>query len=245
MAEIHGLEIEFDQNGERQTIWPTLIKDNAELILIDCGYPGFLLRLEAAAARSGVRLDAITKLLLTHHDMDHMGSAAALKRKYPRMEIMAYEPEIPYITGSRKALRIEQAEASLSQIPAEEKIAVKQFIGFLKTIEPVQVTRPLLEGELLPWCGGIEVVPTPGHTAGHISFYLPASQTLIAGDAVAITDDGKLGLANPQYAEDLEEAVKSIDRLLNYRISQLICYHGGVYQGDAEAALRQLLREYD
>ena len=39
-------------------------------------------------------------------------------------------------------------------------------------------------GERLPDYGGIKVLHTPGHTAGHISLHLPRIKTMIAGDAI-------------------------------------------------------------
>lgn len=78
---------------------------------------------------------------------------------------------------------------------------------------------------------------------GHISLYLPASKTLIAGDAVVI-EDGRLAIANPHYTLNLEEALRSVQRLLDSDIEQLICYHGGLFHGDAKQALRQLIVAY-
>lgn len=105
----------------------------------------------------------------------------------------------------------------------------------------LQFTGQLLT-ELLPWCGGIRVVATPGHTPGHISLYLPAEKTMVTGDAVVI-EDGKLNLANPSYTLHMDDAVRSVRRLLDYDIRQLICYHGGLFQGDVKKALLRLFRD--
>ncbi|KKO50771.1 hypothetical protein XI25_30785, partial [Paenibacillus sp. DMB20] len=109
-------------------------------------------------------------------------------------------------------------------------------------------SRPLLDrtvsdGEHLPWCGGIDIIHTPGHTPGHMSLYLPADKTLIAGDAVVI-ENGQLNIANPQFTLDLDEAVHSVQRLLNYDIERIICYHGGLFQGDVKQALREFVHVY-
>ncbi len=78
---------------------------------------------------------------------------------------------------------------------------------------------------------------------GHISLYLPESKTLIASDAVVI-EDGTFNIANPSYTLNLEEAVNSVQLLLNYDIEQIICYHGGLFHGDVEQALRELILTY-
>ncbi|MEK3732029.1 MBL fold metallo-hydrolase [Paenibacillus sp. FSL M8-0334] len=237
------LDIQFKFNGQEQTLWPIIIHDESDVILVDCGYPDFLHFLEEAVTQNNITFDTITKLILTHHDVDHVGSAAALIRKYPHIEISAFDAEIQYINGTKKPLRLVQAESSLHEMTGEEKRNAEHFIHFLRSVEPVHVDRKLHTNEYLPWCGGIKVIHTPGHTEGHISLYLPANKTLIAGDAIVI-EDGKLNIANPQYAWDLDEAVRSVQRLLTYDIARIVCYHGGLFQGDVKSALRQLLKEY-
>lgn len=243
MNRCHLLEIEFEYNGQKQVITPVLLQDECDMILIDCGYPNFMPLLEEAASRHNVTLDSITKLIVTHHDMDHIGSLAALKRTYPHIDIVAHELEAPYVEGAKKLLRLEQAESTFQALPDEAKPYAEQFIRFLQSIEPAAVDRTVADGERLPWCDGIEIVPTPGHTPGHISLYLSASKTLIAGDAVVI-EDGMLAIANPQYTPDLDEAIRSVRRLLDYDIEQIICYHGGLFHGDVQQALQQLIHRY-
>ncbi|MDF2659790.1 MAG: fold metallo-hydrolase [Paenibacillus sp.] len=237
------LEIKFDYNGQHQVITPVLLQDEHERILVDCGYPGFIPHLEKALGRYGVTLDAITHFIATHHDMDHIGSMAELKRKYPHIQMITHELEKPYLEGARKSLRLEQAESSLEEMPPEAKPYAEQFIRFLHSIETAEVDQTVSGGDTLPWCGGIEIVHTPGHMPGHISLYLPAIKTLIAADAVVI-EDAKLAIANPQYTLDLEEAVRSVRRLLEYDIEHLVCYHGGLFQGDVRQSLHELLRTY-
>lgn len=83
MNHIHLLEIKFEYNGQQQAITPVLLQDGNETILIDCGYPDFTPQIEEAANRQGIRLDSMSALIVTHHDMDHIGSLAALKRDTP------------------------------------------------------------------------------------------------------------------------------------------------------------------
>lgn len=243
MNNIHLLEIDFTSNGQRQAITLVLLQDELDTILVDCGYPDFLPLLEKAALEHGASLSSLTKVIVTHHDMDHIGSLAALKRAFPQIEIIAHELDAPYVQGAKTSLRIEQAKSTYADLPDEAKPQAEQFIQFLQSIEPAAVDRTVSHQEQLPWCGGIEIIHTPGHMPGHISLYLPASKTLIAGDAVVI-EQGKLDIANPQFAMDLDEAIRSVQRLLAYDIDQLICYHGGLFSGDSKQALQQLLDSY-
>ncbi|MBH8597274.1 MULTISPECIES: MBL fold metallo-hydrolase [unclassified Thermoactinomyces] len=242
MHQVHLLEIEFENDGLKQVYTPVLIQDEHEMILIDCGYPNSGDHLEKAAEQAGVSLSGLTRVIVTHHDLDHAGALSGLKKKYPHIEIIAHELERPYIEGKKKSLRLEQAEAMLAVIKNEEKADAERFISFLQTYEPATVDRTVVAGERLPWCGGIEIVHTPGHMPGHISLYLLFSKTMIAGDAVVV-EHGRLNIANPQYTLDMEEALRSVRRLLDYDIDHLICYHGGTFHGDIKNALKQLIQD--
>ncbi|MBB3113144.1 glyoxylase-like metal-dependent hydrolase (beta-lactamase superfamily II) [Paenibacillus phyllosphaerae] len=243
MAKVHVLDIAFTHGGERHAISPVLIQDAQDTILVDCGYPEFVPLLQAAAEQHGTTLATVNRLIVTHHDMDHIGSLAELKRQYPHIEIVSHESEVPYLNGTRQSLRLTQALASYDELPASAKEQAEAFMNLLRAVEPAGVDRIVTSGERLPWCGGVEIIHTPGHMPGHISLYLPEQRTLIAGDA-AVIEEGRLAIANPHYALDLAEAVMSVRRLLDYEIEELICYHGGRFEGNIREALLQLVDAY-
>ncbi|MFP3381467.1 MBL fold metallo-hydrolase, partial [Bacillus sp. SIMBA_069] len=56
--------------------------------------------------------------------------------------------------------------------------------GHLESPPKGRVDYTLIDGQELPFCGGIRVIHTPGHTPGHISLYLKQSKILIAGDSM-------------------------------------------------------------
>src|SRR5439155_25967570 len=82
-------------------------------------------------------------------------------------------------------------------------------------------------GERLPDCGGINVLHTPGHTAGHISLHLPRITTLIAGDAI-VSADGHLRVSPAYLSSDPERANQSVRRLIemNLDLERLLVGHG-------------------
>jgi glyoxylase-like metal-dependent hydrolase (beta-lactamase superfamily II) len=88
----------------------------------------------------------------------------------------------------------------------------------------------LTDGEKLPYCGGITVIHTPGHTLGHICLYLERTQTLVAGDELSVDNAGGLapGLASNNF--DTPMAIKSMKKLTQYDILTVICYHGGLFK---------------
>lgn len=244
MHRIHMVDLEVEQNGQNQVITPVVIRNSSDTLLVDCGYPGMEERLEEALLRQGIPMSEVTAVIITHHDIDHMGALEGLKRQYPALEVIAHELERTYVEGSDRSLRLVQAESGLDALPEEARPYAEQFIAYLQTMVPARVDRTVTDGELLGGCGGIEVVHTPGHMPGHISLYLPASRTMLAGDAVVI-EDGRLNIANPQFTLDMEAAVASVRKLAGYDIDRLICYHGGCWQGDTREALEELALRYE
>ena len=214
-----------DESG---AIYPVLLQDEHALVLVDCGYVGFLSVLEAALASHGFSCSNLTHVFLTHHDHDHVGALAALKRSNPRIQIVAGAMEADYISGKKPALRLTQARALQASLPPEEAASGQAFIDLLLSVEPAEVDLVVRDGDVLPWCGGCEVLATPGHTLGHLSLYARANDMLIAGDA-AVLENNSLVLANPDYAEDLPLAKQSLEKIRAIAATSVVCYHGGIY----------------
>jgi len=104
--------------------------------------------------------------------------------------------------------------------------AIQQATGY-------DVEHIVKGGERLPDCGGINVIHTPGHTAGHISLHLPRIKTMIAGDA--IVSAGEHLMVSPTYlSSDPEAAHETVRRLIdmNLDLERLLVGHGDdVYFG--------------
>ena len=213
-----------DESG---AIHPVLLQDEQHFVLVDCGYTGFLPQLERALGEHGLTINDLTHVFLTHHDHDHVGTLAALKRSNPRIQVVAGKSEVDYISGRKPALRLTQARAMQAALPPEQAAAGQAFIEMIERVEPATVDLAVEGGDLLPWCGGCEVLATPGHTLGHVSLYVKSCDTLLAGDA-AVLSSGVLVLANPEFAEDIEKAQQSLNQIYEHHARTVVCYHGGV-----------------
>lgn len=126
--EIIELPIEFEFNGQKQKIYPSLIVLNNDLTLVDTGYANFLPLIENEIIKNGYKLNDLKSIILTHYDDDHIGSLYDFKSKYPWIKIIASEIESTFISGEKKAERLVQAEEMLPMLAKEEK----EFgIGFI------------------------------------------------------------------------------------------------------------------
>ena len=225
MVEITTLRIPILVNGNTDHIFPVLIKTSRSLILFDAGYPNQIDAFRLEMERIGYKLSDLTHVVISHQDHDHIGSLAALKRGHTQIIVLASSLEEPFISGKQESLRVKQAREYNKSLEGEDKKWGEGFLNYLMTIEPCGIDEAIVD---FPYFmdEGIEIIPTPGHTPGHISIYIKDQRTLLAGDAIAY-EKGELTIANPQFTLDMPACKKSIRELAHLDIDTLICYHGG------------------
>jgi glyoxylase-like metal-dependent hydrolase (beta-lactamase superfamily II) len=223
------LDIDMSFGNTHDKIYPVVLCDEINCVLVDCGYVGALPKIEESLQLNNILPQHITHIIITHQDHDHVGAAAAFKKKYPNVKILASAEEAPYISGACKSLRLEQAEQLQTKLPEDMQEFARAFCNLLRNVEPVEIDQLVYGDEQLPFCGGCQVISTQGHTPGHISLYLSEFNTIISGDAIAL-EDGKPVIANPQFTLDMQKAQASMQRLLTHTAQKIICYHGGVLE---------------
>ncbi|WP_308639186.1 MBL fold metallo-hydrolase [Paenibacillus silvisoli] len=230
--------------GRSETIHPALVWSDTKAVLIDTGYPGQLPLIQEALRQEGLRPEQLTDIIITHQDIDHIGSLPALLSSNASdisIEVWSSPIEKPYIQGEKMLIKIspdaiDQAVAALPPDVPEEKR--RAFRYALEHPPKAAVTQLLGYGESGTPIPGFIVIDTPGHTPGHISLYHETSRTLIAADALTVADGQ---LQGPRFNADNDEAIRSMKRFFDYPIDQVICYHGGLFRGNVHARLRELL----
>jgi len=85
---------------------------------------------------------------------------------------------------------------------------------------------------------GLQVVGTPGHTAGHICLYDEAASLLIAGDAL-VESNGEVASPPEQFTEDMDVALTSAKALAALQFDDLAVGHGNPISGGASAIVAE------
>jgi glyoxylase-like metal-dependent hydrolase (beta-lactamase superfamily II) len=236
------IEIETNFRGRPELYHPTLIWDKDEAILVDAGIPGQASVLKEAMTRLGIPFEKLRKIIITHHDLDHIGGLPEILNAFThKIEVLATAVEKPFIEGRQKQLKItpefinEISSSIPPQLPEERR---KAILDFFENPPKANVDQIIADEERLPMFGGITVIHTPGHTPGHISLYHNESKTLIAGDAIMI-ENGHL--VESYNCTDDALARESLKRFLAYDIDNLICYHGGVLKDNVNQRILNLI----
>jgi glyoxylase-like metal-dependent hydrolase (beta-lactamase superfamily II) len=235
------LELRADSMGSVSIFRPALIWDEENTILVDTGVPGQLNNIREEMEKAGVPFERLNKVIITHHDMDHIGSLASVVRESNnKVEVLAHEGERPYIQGEKLPIkmtpeRIAQREEQLKAMPEDKRKAMIDMFAKL----PAKVDTLINDGEELPYCGGIVVIHTPGHTPGHTCLYLKKYKALVTGDALNAAE-GQLKGPNPVFTADMNMAIDSLKKLLKYDIQTIICYHGGIVNKNANESIAEL-----
>jgi glyoxylase-like metal-dependent hydrolase (beta-lactamase superfamily II) len=236
---IYMLEIESNTTGKPTKIYPTVILNNDSLILIDTGFPGVFNQISEAIEKEGLEFSKLDTIIFTHQDIDHIGNVVQILNKVPgKIKTFSHEEEKAYINGEKTPVKLAMLESNLENLPDNMKAAYKMLkAGFENN--KVNIDETLIDGQELPYCGGITVIHTPGHTPGHMCLYFKSFKVLIAGDIFAV-NDGMLLRGNQAYNLDNEENKKSIEKLMKYDIETVICYHGGMFNDNVNMRIAQL-----
>jgi glyoxylase-like metal-dependent hydrolase (beta-lactamase superfamily II) len=190
-----------------------LVREDDGFTLIDTANSGQAQAILQEAHKLGF---PITRILLTHAHVDHVGSLDALHDALPNVPVAISERDVRFLSGDRSL------DASEPQVP------LRGGYPICKT----QPTQLLHEGDRI---GSLEVIATPGHTPGHIAFFDTRDRALIAGDAfqtlggVAVSGTFKLLFPLPALATWHKGlALESARKLLTYQPSLLAVGHGRV-----------------
>jgi glyoxylase-like metal-dependent hydrolase (beta-lactamase superfamily II) len=231
---VHRVPLPLPTDGLR-AVNVYVVEDGDGLVLIDGGWalPESRRALAAALATLGAGLGDVRHFLVTHVHRDHYTQAVALRR--------LFGSQVSLGAGEQEAIRVLLAggrrpfEPQLRQLRASGAGVVLQRLQELGAAPhpqppgweaPDEWLAPHQEIELSRRT--LRVVPTPGHTQGHVVFTDGGSGLLFAGDHVLPHITPSIGfepVSAPLPLGDFLESLRAVRALPDLR---LLPAHGPV-----------------
>ena len=161
--------------------------------------------------------DRLQYILLTHGHFDHIGGAAAFKRKHPNAKIVISTADAGYLQNDRLNLSYH----------------------FDVSIEPFTADLQVGEGDELPFGShSVKVISTPGHTSGGVCYII--DRTMFTGDTLISGTTGRTDFPTGS----LREMAHSIRRLAKLEGDYSVyCGHGGASTLQNERENNYFMRE--
>jgi glyoxylase-like metal-dependent hydrolase (beta-lactamase superfamily II) len=210
-----------------------LLDDGDGLTLIDTNYDDDGRHVINELTAMGRTPADIKRIILTHAHKSHVGGVAALKQA-SGATVYAHDWEVDIIAGRREATRV-------SKWPKKPLAVYKLQLGLalgLGKHKPCEVDMRLKAGDHV---GPLQVVETPGHTPGSLSFWWPARRALFAGDVIATWPEFEAGW--PGLTLDNDRNLRSVHDLTDFGDAEILCVgHGEPITEGAAARIRKLAK---
>jgi glyoxylase-like metal-dependent hydrolase (beta-lactamase superfamily II) len=219
-----------------------LVVEERRATLVDAGYPRYWRQVPEALDALGLPVEAISGVIVTHHHVDHVGTAERARGK-AGATVYIHSGDASIVRGERRS-HVPPGFYRQAWRPSMARYLAHTVAVGGATYRPVSDLRVLDDDLALDLPANPRVIRTPGHTAGHCSVALDERGVLLAGDAMVNFDyaSGKAGLGQHRFNEDRERAQASLDRLEGVDAEIVLFGHGDPWTGGSRRAL-EIVRE--
>ncbi|PIP82986.1 MAG: hypothetical protein CO113_08635 [Elusimicrobia bacterium CG_4_9_14_3_um_filter_62_55] len=201
-----------------------LVVGTKDLTMVDTGDVPSVPELLAEMADNGFYWNDVGRVVISHADPESAGGLSLLLKARP-VRVFAHPEDIGVLTGARP-------------VPEPDGYFAKRRRRKAFPFEPVESVIPAEPG--IPPTGfpHWQVLFTPGHTKGSLSFYDPVKQILICGDLLT-NAGGVLALdAAPCDAALLRKSAEAVAKM---DVDILCPSRGPILRGGAFRFIEKLL----
>lgn len=216
-----------------------LVHTPAGVVLVDAGMDSSGDDIVQGLSAMKAPASSVRSILLTHWHNDHAAGARAMQEASPAVAY-CHQNDAPQLTRAtaRRGVR-----GTVSEFIPEWGLFVL-FKGLLGEATPRAVRDPRFVGDGDVIDEYFEVIETPGHTPGHLSFFYRPEKLLFAGDALAVVADDVRFMARA-VTPDLTAARQSMRKCLEREIHGICPGHRAPLRADVQRKCREMLNKID
>lgn len=205
-----------------------IVDGDSGVVLVDTGLPKRHGAILDALKAIGRQPERVTAIAITHAHVDHAGNAAILKAE-TNAAVVASDIDAPALRGEEDY----PLPPFLDRVPF-----LKPLFRLLPSAEATEVDHPVGEGKSSALPADIQVVASPGHTPGHVSFLLERDGgILLVGDAAVATKDGRVKRGFMNRSTPIFDA--SIRHIAEYDFQIALFAHSHHLEKGASIAFRK------
>jgi glyoxylase-like metal-dependent hydrolase (beta-lactamase superfamily II) len=183
-----------------------VLQDPDGVTLIDASISGTANKILGQLEVAGHKPSDVKRILITHAHPDHVGSLPELKQR----------------TGAQVIV------SALDTPVAEGKQSIARRPSGLRPpntfVKGTPVDRQVSDGDTIDALGGLQVLLTPGHSPGHVTFWQPQKKIAFIGDVLFHV----FGVRLPPgfLTTDMDEDKRSIRKVANLN-PDIVCFGHG------------------
>jgi len=186
-------------------------------IIVDAGDPGFSQGIYRAMQREGINRSDISLIFITHGHIDHYGSVFALKKALDVPVAIHRLDQIYLESGTQAPLHpLNRPAALIKRVGQDMRVRHGNFKSDIIIDDQLDLLRFGVEGAILP---------TPGHTLGSASLFIPDGRA-VTGDLIIRRHLFRGPAEACAFLHDVDKFHNSVNLLKLYGVKKIYPGHG-------------------
>jgi len=207
---------------ERENVTSAYLVTGPRPALVETGSATVADEVREGLRSLGVGPDDLAHIVVTHIHLDHAGGAGTLAPHFPSATVWVHERGAPHLADPTRLT------ASAERIYGED--GLRRLFGPVEPV-PEDRLRALTDMDSVDLGDGrrLTALHTPGHASHHVALLDSETGGAFVGDALGVflPDVQILRPATPPPEFDLEQAIRSIERIRGVEPSSILFSHFG------------------